>query len=110
MNRTPTNQTGDRLYHIDDSLGGYELLLANDVDNSNPQVQAEQLNWLYYLMNFGSITANDPDANFDAIRVDAVDNVDADLLQLAAQYFREAYGMATNDATSNQHLFIIQNN
>ena len=108
MNRTPTNQTGDRLYHIDDSLGGYELLLANDVDNSNPQVQAEQLNWLYYLMNFGSITANDPDANFDAIRVDAVDNVDADLLQLAAQYFREAYGMATNDATSNQHLSILE--
>lgn len=108
MNRTPTNQTGERLYHIDDSLGGYELLLANDVDNSNPQVQAEQLNWLYYLMNFGDITADDPDANFDAIRIDAVDNVDADLLQLAAQYFRDAYGMATTDATSNKHLSILE--
>lgn len=40
MNRTPTNQTGTRKYHIDRSNGGYELLLANDIDNSNPVVQA----------------------------------------------------------------------
>ena len=54
MNRTPTNQTGTRKYHIDRSNGGYELLLANDIDNSNPAVQAEQLNWLHYIMNIGS--------------------------------------------------------
>ena len=90
LNRTPTNQTGEQAYNLDNSKGGFELLLANDVDNSNPVVQAEQLNWLYYLMNFGTITANDADANFDGIRVDAVDNVDADLLQIAADYFKLA--------------------
>jgi len=89
MNRTPTNQTGTRKYHIDRSNGGYELLLANDIDNSNPAVQAEQLNWLHYIMNIGSILGNDPSANFDGVRIDAVDNVDADLLQIASDYFKE---------------------
>ena len=64
------------------------MLLANDVDNSNPIVQAEQLNWLYYMMNIGSIVQNDPTANFDGYRVDAVDNVNADLLQIAGDYFK----------------------
>ncbi|MCT3075873.1 hydrolase [Leuconostoc citreum] len=108
LNRTPTNQTGVPKYTIDQSKGGFELLLANDVDNSNPVVQAEQLNWLHYLMNFGSITANDSAANFDGIRVDAVDNVDADLLQIAADYFKAAYGVDKNDATANQHLSILE--
>ncbi|MDN6899690.1 glycoside hydrolase family 70 protein [Oenococcus sicerae] len=108
LNRTPTNQTGTPEYTTDNSLGGFELLLANDVDNSNPVVQAEQLNWLYYLMNFGSITNNDADANFDGIRIDAVDNVDADLLQIAADYFKDAYGVDKNDATADQHLSILE--
>ena len=73
------------------------FLLANDVDNSNPVVQAEQLNWLHFLMNFGSIYANDPDANFDSIRVDAVDNVDADLLQIAGDYLKYVKGINKND-------------
>ncbi|GMA70218.1 glucosyltransferase-S [Leuconostoc litchii] len=108
LNRTPTNQTGKQAYNLDNSKGGFELLLANDVDNSNPVVQAEQLNWLYYLMNFGSITANDADANFDGIRVDAVDNVDADLLQIASDYFKLAYGVNKNDETANKHLSILE--
>jgi len=108
LNRTPTNQTNTQNYTVDNSKGGFELLLANDVDNSNPVVQAEQLNWLHYLMNFGSITANDADANFDGIRVDAVDNVDADLLQIAADYFKAAYGVDKNDATANKHLSILE--
>ena len=53
-------------------MGGYEFLLANDVDNSNPVVQAEQLNQIHYLVNWGSIVMGDKDANFDGIRVDAV--------------------------------------
>ncbi|MFT9266827.1 glycoside hydrolase family 70 protein [Oenococcus sp.] len=108
LNRTPTNQTGTPQYDTDASLGGFELLLANDVDNSNPVVQAEQLNWLYYLLNFGSITADDPDANFDGIRIDAVDNVDADLLQIAAAYFKDAFKSGSNDLTTNQHLSILE--
>ncbi|MDI6498675.1 glycoside hydrolase family 70 protein [Leuconostoc suionicum] len=110
MNRTPTQQTGVQDYFTNNekSQGGYELLLANDIDNSNPVVQAEQLNWLYYLMNFGSITASDSDANFDSFRVDAVDNVDADLLKIAADYMKLAYGTNQNDANSNQHLSILE--
>lgn len=108
LNRTPTNQSGTTRYDTDKSEGGFELLLANDVDNSNPVVQAEQLNWLYYLMNFGSITANDPTANFDGIRVDAVDNVDADLLQIASGYFKLAYGTSLSDTNANQHLSILE--
>ncbi|MGG0922138.1 glycoside hydrolase family 70 protein [Leuconostoc suionicum] len=104
LNRTPTNQKGD----VYGDKGGYELLLANDVDNSNPVVQAEQLNWLYYLTHFGEITANDSDANFDSIRIDAVDNVDADLLQIAADYMKSAYGVGDNDAITNKHLSILE--
>ncbi|MCC7667157.1 glycoside hydrolase family 70 protein [Liquorilactobacillus satsumensis] len=87
---------------------GSEFLLANDIDNSNPIVQAEELNWLHYLMNFGTITANDATANFDGIRVDAVDNVDADLLQIAAEYFKNAYHVDQNDQAANAHLSILE--
>ena len=108
MNRTPTQQNGKQNYTTDNSQGGFELLLANDVDNSNPTVQAEQLNWIYYLTHFGEITGAGKDANFDSIRIDAVDNVDADLLNIAADYFKLAYGTNKNDATSNQHLSILE--
>ncbi|MCT4395698.1 hypothetical protein EFS54_01535 [Periweissella beninensis] len=108
MNRTPTNQTGKQAYTTDNSLGGYELLLANDVDNSNPVVQAEDLNWLYYLLNLGTILKGDSDANFDSVRVDAVDNVDADLLQIVSQYMADAYKTNESDANANAHLSILE--
>ncbi|MHA8138268.1 glycoside hydrolase family 70 protein [Lactobacillaceae bacterium Scapto_B20] len=109
LNRYPTNQTGTPDKTLQDlGGGGSEFLLANDIDNSNPAVQSEQLNWLYYLMNFGSITQNDPNANFDSYRVDAVDNVDSDLLQVASNYFKEAYGVNKNDATANAHIPILE--
>ncbi|USS85339.1 KxYKxGKxW signal peptide domain-containing protein [Fructilactobacillus myrtifloralis] len=108
MNRTPTNQTGKEKYDVDKSKGGFELLLADDVDNSNPVVQAEQLNWLHFLMHFGAITNNDPDANFDGIRIDAVDNVDADLLNIAAKYFASLYGVKKSDQNALKHLSILE--
>ncbi len=86
---------------------GAEFLLANDVDNSNPVVQAEQLNWLYYLLNFGTITGNNDQANFDSVRVDAPDNIDADLMNIAKDYFNAAYGM-NSDAVSNKHINILE--
>ncbi|USS88032.1 MucBP domain-containing protein [Fructilactobacillus hinvesii] len=104
INRNPVNQEGQQKKVTD----GYELLLANDIDNSNPAVQAEQLNWLYYMMNLGTIIANDPDAHFDGYRVDAVDNVDADLLKIAGDYFKAAYGINKNDKNANQHLSILE--
>ncbi|MCP9303065.1 hypothetical protein KBX09_09415 [Leuconostoc mesenteroides] len=54
------------------------------------------------------MTANDPDANFDSIRIDAVDNVDADLLQIAADYMKSAYGVGDSDAITNRHLSILE--
>ena len=66
LSRTPSNEDG--------SLSGYEILLANDVDTSNPVVQAEQLNKIHYFMNWGSIVIGEKDANFDGIPLDAVDN------------------------------------
>ncbi|MCK8634481.1 KxYKxGKxW signal peptide domain-containing protein [Apilactobacillus kunkeei] len=107
LNRNPTQQDGKVDYtHTQDS--GFEFLLANDVDNSNPVVQAETLNWLHYLMNFGSIVNNDNSANFDGVRVDAVDNMDADVLNIISQYFRDAYKINANDVNSNNHLSILE--
>ena len=108
LNRTPTNQTGTPKYFIDKSTGGYEFLLANDFDNSNPAVQAEQLNWLHFMMNFGSIVANDPTANFDGVRVDAVDNVNADLLQIASDYFKSRYKVGESEEQAIKHLSILE--
>ncbi|QYU52893.1 KxYKxGKxW signal peptide domain-containing protein [Apilactobacillus kunkeei] len=107
LNRNPTQQDGKIDYtHTQDP--GFEFLLANDVDNSNPVVQAETLNWLHYLMNFGSIVNKDSSANFDGVRVDAVDNMDADVLNIISQYFRDAYKINANDVNSNNHLSILE--
>ena len=60
LNRTATNQTGTINKSVLDEqsdpnhMGGFDLL-ANDVDLSNPVVQAEQLNQIHYPMNWGSI-------------------------------------------------------
>lgn len=109
INRTPTTQTGEQRYFADSNpLGGYELLLSNDVDNSNPIVQAEMLNQLHYLMNWGSIVMGDDDANFDGVRVDAVDNVNADLLQIYTNYFRQYYGVKNSEADALAHLSILE--
>ena len=107
LNRTPTNQDGS-LNGTGRYLGGYEFLLANDVDNSNPVVQAEQLNQIHYLVNWGSIVMGDKDANFDGIRVDAVDNVDADLLQVYTNYFRAAFGVDKSEANALAHISILE--
>ena len=107
LNRTPSNQDGS-LNGTGRYLGGYEFLLANDVDNSNPVVQAEQLNQIHYLVNWGSIVMGDKDANFDGIRVDAVDNVDADLLQVYTNYFRAAFGVNKSEANALAHISILE--
>ena len=107
LNRTPSNQDGS-LNGTGRYLGGYEFLLANDVDNSNPVVQAEQLNQIHYLVNWGSIVMGDKDANFAGIRVDAVDNVDADLLQVYTNYFRAAFGVDKSEANALAHISILE--
>lgn len=113
LNRTATNQTGTIDKSILDEqsdpnhMGGFDFL-ANDVDLSNPVVQAEQLNQIHYLMNWGSIVMGDKDANFDGIRVDAVDNVDADMLQLYTNYFREYYGVNKSEANALAHISVLE--
>ena len=108
LNRAPTYQNGQTNYHKADRTGGYDFLLANDVDNSNPVVQAEQLNQLYYLMNWGKVVFGDAEANFDGVRVDAVDNVDADLLQLYTDLFEAAYGVNKTEAQALAHISILE--
>ena len=60
------------------------------------------------MMNIGSIMANDPTANFDGLRVDALDNVDADLLQIASDYFKAAYGVDKSEANAIKHLSYLE--
>ena len=108
LNRTPTQQDGTRRYFKDNSSGGFEFLLANDIDNSNPAVQAEQLNWLHYIMNIGTLTGGNSDENFDGVRVDAVDNVNADLLQIASDYFKAKYGVEKSEEEAIKHLSILE--
>ncbi|GAP05007.1 glycoside hydrolase family 70 protein, partial [Fructobacillus tropaeoli] len=102
---TPTSNSNYR-----QAGNAFDFLLANDVDNQNPIVQAEDLNWLYYLMNFGSITTNglDNDSNFDSIRLDAVDFIHNDAIQRTYDYLRQAFNLTKNEATANQHLSLVE--
>lgn len=92
------------------SDAGYEFLLSSDIDNSNPVVQAEMLNQLYYFMNWGQIVFGDKDkdAYFDGIRVDAVDNVSIDMLQLVSSYMKEAYKVNESEARALAHISILE--
>ena len=92
------------------SDAGYEFLLSSDIDNSNPVVQAEMLNQLYYFMNWGQIVFGDKDkdAHFDGIRVDAVDNVSIDMLQLVSSYMKEAYKVNESEARALAHISILE--
>lgn len=92
------------------SYAGYEFLLSSDIDNSNPVVQAEMLNQLYYFMNWGQIVFGDKDkdAHFDGIRVDAVDNVSIDMLQLVSSYMKEAYKVSESEARALAHISILE--
>ena len=113
LDRTPTQPTGTTRYKKGDDnngIGGYEFLLSNDVDNSNPIVQAEQLNQLYYFMNWGQIVFGDEgkDAHFDGIRVDAVDNVSVDMVQLASSYMKSAFKVNESEARALANISILE--
>ena len=92
------------------SDAGYEFLLSRDIDNSNPIVQAEMLNQLYYFMNWGQIVFGDKDkdAHFDGIRVDAVDNVSIDMLQLVSSYMKAAYKVNESEARALANISILE--
>ncbi|MFY1049781.1 glycoside hydrolase family 70 protein [Apilactobacillus sp. 1-1-2] len=85
----------------------YELLLANDVDNSNPTVQAEDLNNFYYLMNISSILGKGANGNFDGGREDATGSMDYDITQLIENFQVKRFNM-TSDAKANAHLNLLE--
>ncbi|MEE6693696.1 glycoside hydrolase family 70 protein, partial [Lactiplantibacillus plantarum] len=97
MNRTLNNQQGNHSVSP-------ELLVGNDIDNSNPVVQAENLNWEYFLLNYGKLMNYNPDGNFDGFRVDAADNVDADVLDQLGQLMNDLYHTKGNQTNANNHL------
>ena len=99
MNRTINNQTGN-----DNSDNSPELLVGNDIDNSNPVVQAENLNWEYFLLNYGKLMGYNQDGNFDGFRIDASDNIDADVLGQMGQLMNDMYHMKGNPQNANNHL------
>ncbi|WP_368887413.1 glycoside hydrolase family 70 protein, partial [Limosilactobacillus fermentum] len=100
MSRTINNQTGN------DNSGdnGYEFLTGIDIDNSNPVVQAENLNWEYFLLNYGKLMGYNPDGNFDGFRIDAADHIDADVLDQMGQLMDDMYHMKGNPQNANNHL------
>lgn len=86
----------------------YEYLLGNDIDNSNPQVIAENINWLYYLMNFGSLTGNDDTANFDGVRMDAVIYMKGEASTKVYQFLQKSDELTKNEKVANEHISIVE--
>ncbi|MGB2510223.1 glycoside hydrolase family 70 protein [Leuconostoc suionicum] len=86
----------------------YEYLLGNDIDNSNPQVIAENINWLYYLMNFGSLTGNDDTANFDGVRMDAVIYMKGEASTKVYQFLQKSDELTKNEKIANEHISIVE--
>ena len=99
MNRTVNNQAGN-----DDSDYCPEFLIGTDIDNSNPVVQAENLNWEYFLLNYGKLMGYNQDGNFDGFRIDAADHIDADVLDQMGQLMNAMYHMKGNPQNANNHL------
>ena len=100
MCRNVFNQNGSQGNHPDNM----EMYVGNDIDNSNPIVQAENLNWEYFLTHYGSIHSNNPDGNFDGFRVDSASNMDNDVLDQMAQLFNDMYHTKESDANADAHL------
>lgn len=82
----------------------HEFLLGIDMDNSNPTVQAENLNWEYWLLHYGSIVHKNSKGNFDGFRVDAASHVDLNSLAQMSNLMNQLYKTAKSDKNANNHL------
>lgn len=82
----------------------HEFLLGIDMDNSNPTVQAENLNWEYWLLHYGSLVHNNKDGNFDGFRVDAASHVDLNSLGQLGNLMNSLYKTSSSDKNANDHL------
>jgi dextransucrase len=74
----------------------YEFLLGTDVDNSNPTVQAETLNWQRFLLDR---------YHFDGFRFDAAGHYNTDILRQSAEMMSQRYGQ---DMNNHLHLSVIE--
>jgi dextransucrase len=86
----------------------YEFLVGSDIDNSNPTVQAEQLNWAKFLLD---------EYNFDGFRIDAASHFNTKILTDFAELMSSRYGDDLNNHlsyiesyTDNQVDFLNNNN
>ncbi|MBT2696558.1 dextransucrase [Bacillus sp. ISL-40] len=69
----------------------YEFLLGNDIDNSNPTVQQEQLNWQRFLID---------QYGFDGFRIDAASHFNTKILTDSRDLMTTRYGNNLNDHLS----------
>lgn len=72
----------------------YEFLIGNDIDNSHPVVQEEQLNWAKFLMD---------EYGFDGFRIDAASHLNTDILTKFQDLMSSRYGKDLNS-----HLSFIE--
>lgn len=72
----------------------YEFLLGNDYNNSDPTVQAEQLNWQKFLLD---------EYKFDGFRIDAASHINTKILRDNMELMSSRYG-----TDMNKHLTYIE--
>ncbi|MGO2722882.1 MAG: glycoside hydrolase family 70 protein [Lactobacillus sp.] len=102
INNNQTSQANSQYRKLTNNLSG-EFLLGNDIDNSNPTVQAENLNWEYYLLKHLNGKASS-DANFDGFRVDAAAHVDQTALTQLNTLMNQLYDRQHSERNANDHL------
>jgi len=94
-----------------------EFLVGNDIDNSNPIVQAENYNWEYFLLNYGnavdgvisqSNVSTPPIDAYDGFRIDAADNFEVDALLQISHLMDAVYKVSTSEAIANNKLLYIE--
>jgi hypothetical protein len=80
--------------HVNQNVLQYEFLIGNDIDNSNPTVQQEQMNWVKFLMN---------QYGFDGLRIDAASHFNTKILTDLGNLMNSRYPGRWND-----HLTYIE--
>lgn len=86
------NKDGSQLHKINNTIfKGMEFLIGNDIDNSNPEVQKEQKNWMKWLLE---------SYKFDGFRIDAASHYDSQILLDELAVKKEVYGKAADNQLS----------
>lgn len=85
--------------HIGANVLDFEFLIGNDLDTMREDVQAEQLNWQKYLLDFG----------FDGFRIDAASHINMDMLRDEVdQRLNHFVGEDVNDHLSYIESYVAQ--